>query len=347
MAEIALRWTPGPVGAQIVGVGSYRPDRAVDSAGIAVRFGRTGEWVRERTGIVSRRVADESESAAVMAAAAGARALDHSGLAPADVDLVIVATCSADSPIPGLAAGVAVAIGAGGAAGFDLNAACAGFCYALAVAADTVRCGSARTVLVVGSERMTALVDPTDLGTSIIFGDGAGAAVVTAADEPGIGPIVWGSDGAAADLIHIPEGGLMHMAGQSVFRWATTEIHPIALLACERAGVRPADLAAIVPHQANLRIIDALAVKIGAPGAAVARDVVDAGNTSAASIPMAMDRLLAEGAAPPGGLALLIGFGAGLTYAAQVVRLPLGRVSGVGCGRVAISSVAGGADGSS
>ncbi|MGW5055254.1 beta-ketoacyl-ACP synthase 3 [Actinokineospora sp. NPDC004072] len=323
MAVIALRRTTGAAGAQLVGVGSYRPDRAVDSAGIASRFGRTGEWVRERTGIVSRRVAGESESAAAMAAAAGRRALDHSGLSPADVDLVIVATCSAEAPIPGLAAGVAAAVGAGHAAGFDLNAACAGFCYALGVAADSIRAGSAGTVLVVGTERMTAWVDPADLGTSIIFGDGAGAAVVTAADEPGIGPVVWGSDGSAADLIHIPAGGLMHMAGQSVFRWATTEIHPIALQACERAGVRPADLAAIVPHQANLRIITALAAKIGAPGAAVATDVVDAGNTSAASIPMAIDRLLADGAAAPGGLALLVGFGAGLTYAAQVVRLPV------------------------
>ncbi|GGS47674.1 beta-ketoacyl-ACP synthase 3 [Actinokineospora fastidiosa] len=323
MAVNALRRTTGAAGAQLVGVGAYRPDLAVDSAGIADRFGRTGEWVRERTGIVSRRFADESESIEVMGAAAASRALDHSGLPAADVDLVIVATCSARSPIPGLAAGIADAVGAGRAAGFDLNAACAGFCYALGVAADTVRAGSARTVLVVGAERMSAWVDPTDLGTSIIFGDGAGAAVVTAADEPGIGPVVWGSDGSAADLIHIPDGGLMHMAGQSVFRWATTEIHPIALQACERAGIRPADLSAIVPHQANLRIINALAAKIGAPDAAVARDVVDAGNTSAASIPMAIDRMLAEGQADPGGLALLVGFGAGLTYAAQVVRLPL------------------------
>lgn len=323
MAITSLRRSTGAPGARIAGVGAYRPGVAVDSDAIAVRFGRTGDWVRERTGITSRRVATGEESAAVMAVPAARDALDHSGLTGAEVDLVIVATCSADAPIPGLAAGVAAALGADRAAGFDLNAACAGFCYALGVAADAVRAGSAGVVLVVGTERMTAWVDPADLGTSIIFGDGAGAAVVTAAAEPGIGPVEWGSDGAAADLIHIPDGGLMHMAGQSVFRWATTEIHPIALRACERAGVRPEDLAAIIPHQANLRIVNALAAKIGAPNAVVARDVVDAGNTSAASIPMAMDRLLAEGAVVPGGLALLVGFGAGLTYAAQVVRLPV------------------------
>ncbi|GAA4430939.1 ketoacyl-ACP synthase III [Actinokineospora soli] len=324
VAVIALRRTTGAQGAQIIGVGAYRPERTVESGVIAERFGRTGEWVQERTGIVSRRVAGAAETASAMGITAARRAIDHSGLDPRGVDLVVVATCSADTPIPNLAAGVAAGVGADRAAGFDLNAACAGFCYALGVAADTVRTGSARVVVVVGAEKMTAWVDPADLGTSIIFADGAGAAVVAAADQRGIGPVVWGSDGAAADLIHIPGGGLMHMAGQSVFRWATSEVHPIALAACDRAGIRPEQLSAIIPHQANLRIVKALAAKIGAPAAVVADDVVEAGNTSAASIPMAIDRLLAEGRVEPGGLALLVGFGAGLTYAAQVVRLPLG-----------------------
>ncbi|MGQ0841713.1 beta-ketoacyl-ACP synthase III [Actinokineospora sp.] len=322
MALIALRQSVGMPGARLAGVGSYLPTGSVGSAEIAARFGRTADWVRERTGIVSRRFACVGETVDDMAVAAGERALAHSGVDAADLDLVIVATCSLEVPIPGLAAGIAARLGAARAAAFDLNAACAGFCYALAVAADTVRSGSARTILVVGTEKMSALVDRADLGTSIIFGDGAGAAVVTASAEPGIGPIVWGSDGAAADLIHMPTGGRMAMAGQAVFRWATTEIHPIALQACERAGIRPGELAAIVPHQANLRIVEALAQKIGAPDAVVSRDVVECGNTSAASIPMALDRLLGEGLAAPEGLALLIGFGAGLTYAAQVVRLP-------------------------
>ncbi|GLZ40237.1 3-oxoacyl-[acyl-carrier-protein] synthase 3 [Actinokineospora sp. NBRC 105648] len=323
MTVIALRQRAAVGGARLVGLGSHRPATTVGSAEIAARFGRTGDWIRERTGIVSRRFA-KGEAMEPMAVEAGRRALTQAGYLAADIDLVIVATCSARTPVPVRAAGVAKALGVGSAASFDLNAACAGFCYAMAVAADLLRAGSARRALVIGTEQMSAWVDPTDLGTSIIFADGAGAAVVEAADEPGIGPIVWGSDGTAeaADLIHIPADGRMRMQGQAVFRWATTEIHPIALLACERAGIRPGDLAAIVPHQANLRIVEALARKIDAPNAVVARDVCESGNTSAASIPMAMDRLLAEGEAEPGGLALLIGFGAGLTYAAQVVRLP-------------------------
>lgn len=320
---IGLRQRQGAVGARLVGLGSYRPSTAVGSAEIAARFGRTGEWIRERTGIVSRRVV-RGEGLETMAVTAGTRALTQAGMHAGEVDLVIVATCSVESPVPVRAATVAKALGSATAAAFDLNAACSGFCYALAVAADAVRAGSASRVLVVGTETMSTWVDPTDLGTSIIFADGAGAAVVAAADEPGIGPIVWGSDGAEAnaELIEIPRGGRMRMQGQAVFRWATTEIHPVARLACERAGITPADLAAIVPHQANLRIIEAIARKLDAPNAVIARDVVDSGNTSAASIPMAMERLVAEGQVAPGGLALLVGFGAGLTYAAQVVRMP-------------------------
>jgi 3-oxoacyl-[acyl-carrier-protein] synthase-3 len=309
-------------GARLAGVGSYRPNESVASEEIAARFGRTGDWIRERTGITARRFANQDETVEGMAVAAGVRALSAAGTNAADLDLVIVATCSAPTPIPTTAAGVAIRLGATAAAAFDLNAACSGFTYAVAVAADTIRAGSASRVLVIGSEKMSAWVDRRDLGTSIIFGDGAGAVVVAASEEPRIGPIVWGSDGAASDLIHIPEDGLMRMEGQSVFRWATTEIHPIALLACDRAGIRPQELAAIVPHQANLRIVEALARKIGAPDAVVARDVVNHGNTSAASIPMAMEQLLLDGSVDPDCLALLVGFGAGLTYAAQVVRFP-------------------------
>ncbi|WP_245614539.1 beta-ketoacyl-ACP synthase 3 [Actinokineospora inagensis] len=321
MTVIASR--PGPVGARLVGLGAHRPATAVGSAEIAARFGRTGEWIQERTGIVSRRFA-RAETLAAMATSAGTRALAQAACTPTDIDLVIAATCSARSPVPVRAAEIAKELGATTAAAFDLNAACSGFCYAMAVAADTIRAGSARRVLVVGTERMTEWVDPADLGTSIIFGDGAGAAVVEAADEPGIGPVVWGSDGAeeAAELIEIPVGGQMRMQGQAVFRWATTEVHLIARLACERAGVDPSELAAIVPHQANLRIVEALARKLDAPKATIARDIVESGNTSAASIPLAMERLLSDRLVDPGGLALLVGFGAGLTYAAQVVRFP-------------------------
>ncbi|MQA12156.1 MAG: beta-ketoacyl-ACP synthase III [Pseudonocardiaceae bacterium] len=307
----------------MLGLGEYQPPDAVPSEQIATRFGKSAQWVQERTGIESRRVAGPGETVREMAIAAGEDALKNADISAADIDLVIVASCSVSEPLYGTAGHVAELLGAGRAAAFDLNSACAGFCYALAVASDTIRVGSATTVLVIGAEKMTAWVDQEDLGTSIIFGDGAGAAVVAATEEPGIGPVVWGSDGAQADAIHVaPETGTMRMAGQTVFRWATSEMVAVAENACRRAGVEPDELAAIVPHQANLRIVDALVAKLGAPDAAVARDIVRSGNTSAASIPIALNRLLREGHPRPGGLALLIGFGAGLTYAAQVVRLP-------------------------
>jgi 3-oxoacyl-[acyl-carrier-protein] synthase-3 len=306
----------------MIGFGAYQPSTVVTSEETARRFGRTGEWVRGRTGIVSVRKA-EQETVHVMAVAAGRRALANCAMDASEISLVIIASCSADRPMPDIASGVARELGAATAGAFDLNAACAGFCYALTVAADAVRNGSAKNVLVVATERMTAWVDPMDLGTSIIFGDGAGAAIVGPSASPGIGPVVWGSDGQGADLIRIPDFTHgMHMEGQAVFRWATTELYPVALLACERAGVRPEDLAAIVPHQANLRIIHAMAKKIGAPEAVVAQDVVRSGNTSAASIPLALQRLAEAKAIEPDSLALLIGFGAGLSYAAQVVTLP-------------------------
>nr|CEL20718.1 3-oxoacyl-[acyl-carrier-protein] synthase, KASIII [Kibdelosporangium sp. MJ126-NF4]CTQ89631.1 3-oxoacyl-[acyl-carrier-protein] synthase, KASIII (EC 2.3.1.180) [Kibdelosporangium sp. MJ126-NF4] len=318
-----LRQATPLAGARIIGFGAYQPATVVTSEETAKRFGRTGEWVQGRTGIVSLRRASEAETVQEMAVAAGQQALANAGLDPSRIGLVIAASCSAEKPVPDVASEVARRIGATTAGAFDLNAACAGFCYALTVAADVVRGGSAPYVLVIGTERMTAWVDPADLGTSIIFGDGAGAVIVGPSAEPGIGPVVWGSDGQGADLIRIPDFSHgMHMEGQAVFRWATTEVHPIALAACERAGVKPGDLAAIVPHQANLRIIHAMAKKIGAPDAVVAQDVVQSGNTSAASIPLALQRLVEAKAVESDSLALLVGFGAGLSYAAQVVTLP-------------------------
>ncbi|GAB3880488.1 ketoacyl-ACP synthase III [Kibdelosporangium lantanae] len=287
--------TAAPVaGARMIGFGAYQPTTIVTSEETASRFGRTGEWVRGRTGIVSLRKAGDRETVHEMAVAASRQALRNCDIPASDIGLVIVASCSSDRPVQDVASGVAGAIGAFTAGAFDLNAACAGFCYALTVAADVVRNGSAKYVLVVGAERMTQWVDPGDLGTSIIFGDGAGAAVVGPSAAPGIGPVAWGSDGQGADLIRIPDFGRggMRMEGQAVFRWATTEVYPVALEACERAGVKPGDLAAIVPHQANLRIIHAMAHKIGAPEAIVAQDVVQSGNTSAASIPLALQRLM-------------------------------------------------------
>jgi len=221
---------------------------------------------------------------------------------------------------------VATRLGIVAPGAYDLNAACAGFCYALGTASDAVRAGSSRHVLVIGAEKLSQWVDWTDRSTCIIFADGAGAAVVGPADEdtgPGIGPVVWGSDGSMADKIYIKDrNAFIFQEGQSVFRWATTALHPVAKKACELAGVDPTELAAFVPHQANLRIIEGIARRIGAPQARVADDIVHAGNTSSASIPLALSRMIERGEIGSGDAVLLLGFGAGISYAAQVITVP-------------------------
>jgi 3-oxoacyl-[acyl-carrier-protein] synthase-3 len=313
-------------GAKILGFGGYQPDRVVTNDELAKMVETSDEWIQSRVGIQSRRIAGADETIADMAEAAGAKALAASGLEPSDVDLVIVATCSTDVPIPTVSATVAHRLGIVAPGAYDLNAACAGFCYAIGAASDSVRVGSARNALVIGAEKMTNWIDWTDRSTCIIFADGAGAAVVTAAgdDEPsGIGPVVWGSAGDLASKITITSrDGALTQDGQAVFRWATTAMAPVALEACRRAGVSPADISAFIPHQANLRIIEAIAKKLGIPRDRVADDIVTAGNTSSASIPLALSRMAEQGRLQPGTPALLIGFGAGLSYAAQVITVP-------------------------
>jgi 3-oxoacyl-[acyl-carrier-protein] synthase-3 len=222
---------------------------------------------------------------------------------------------------------VATRLGIAAPGAYDLNAACAGFCYALATASDAVRAGTSRYVLVIGAEKLSQWVDWTDRSTCIIFADGAGAAVVGPVSDPeagpGIGPVVWGSDGAMADKIAIKDrNSFLVQEGQAVFRWATTALHPVAKKACELAGVDPTELAAFVPHQANLRIVEAIARKLGAPQARVANDIVHAGNTSSASIPLALSRMIERGEIGSGEAVLLLGFGAGVSYAAQVITVP-------------------------
>jgi 3-oxoacyl-[acyl-carrier-protein] synthase-3 len=325
-----MRLSEGRPGARILAFGGYQPAKVVTNDDLAATVETNDEWIRSRVGIASRRIADE-ETVADMAVIAGGKALAASGLAADDVDLVIVATCTPEAPIPNVSATVAQRLGIVAPGAYDLNAACAGFCYALAAAADSVRAGSATNVLVIGAEKLSQWVDWNDRSTCIIFADGAGAAVVgpaTADDdgEPGaagIGPVVWGSAGNMADKIAIPDrDGFIFQEGQAVFRWATTALHPVALEACRRAGVEPTELAAFVPHQANLRIIEAIARKLGAPQAIVATDIVTAGNTSSASIPLALSRMIERGELASGAPALLIGFGAGICYAAQVITVP-------------------------
>src|ERR1700728_2622611 len=320
-----MRVTEGSAGARILSFGGYQPARVVTTDELAASVETNDEWIRSRVGIASRRIAGPDETVADMAVQAGGKALAASGLSPEDVDLVVVATCTPEVQIPNVSATVARRLGIVAPGAYDLNAACAGFCYALASAADAVRAGTARNVLVIGAEKLSQWVDWTDRSTCIIFADGAGAAVVgpTEEGEPsGIGPVVWGSAGDQAHKIVIEgRNGKLKQDGQAVFRWATA-LHPVALEACRRAGVTPAEISAFIPHQANLRIIEALAKKLGIPRDRVADDIITAGNTSSASIPLAFSRMAEQGRLQPGTPALLIAFGAGLSYASQVVTVP-------------------------
>ncbi|WP_435857362.1 beta-ketoacyl-ACP synthase III [Streptomyces tendae] len=320
-------------GSRILGVGAYRPVRVVGNDEICTRIESSDEWIRRRSGIVTRRFAGPDETVISMAAEAARKAMAQSGTDPAEVDAVLLATMSFLEQAPAAAPRVAHLLGARTAGALDVSAACSGFCYALGLADSLVRSGDARHVVVVGSERMSDIIDPEDRSTAFLFGDGAGAVVVGPSEEPGISPVVWGSDGEQHHMIAHDHSWLdtrgdglrpyLRMAGPEVFRWATRVVPETSRQALAAAGLRATDLTAFIPHQANARIIDAAAKSLNlAPHTVIARDVVSAGNTSAASIPLAMENLLAQGALPSGAPALLVGFGAGLTHAAQIVTLP-------------------------
>jgi 3-oxoacyl-[acyl-carrier-protein] synthase-3 len=319
-----IQLPPTAPGARILGLGSYRPRRRVTNDELAQTMDTNDEWIQTRVGIAERRWASDDETLVEMAVAAGGKALAASGLAPEDIDLVVLASASLRVPIPGIGPQVAFRLGIPRPGAFDLNAGCAGFCYALGMASDAVRAGDARNVLVVGVERLTDVTDPTDRSTAVIFADGAGAAVVGPSDEPGIGPVAWGSDGDQSNAIEIAAGSsTMTMAGQAVYRWATTKLTETLVAAMEKAGVGPADIDVFAPHQANLRIVESMTKRLGfSDDTVVARDIVQAGNTSAASIPLALTALLESGEAKSGDLALVLGYGAGLTFAGQVLVLP-------------------------
>jgi 3-oxoacyl-[acyl-carrier-protein] synthase III len=326
--------------ARMAGIGAYRPRRVVTNEEICRTLSSSDEWIRRRSGIKTRRFADVSETLPMMAATAATKALAQAGRAAADVDCVIAATMSYLYQTPPLAPRVVGLLGSSPAVGFDASAACSGFCLALSLASDMVSMGTADRVVVVGAERMSDIVDPADRATGFIFGDGAGAAVVEAADQPGVGAVVWGSDPDGQHAIeqrfswsslrngNVEQWPYLRMSGPEVYRWVMRTVPDVARHALRVAGVRADDLTAVIPHQANLRICEAIGEALELPAhVRLARDVVDMGNTSAASIPLAMERLLASGEVASGGLALLIGFGAGLGYAAQVVELPLPAAS--------------------
>ncbi|RZU34657.1 3-oxoacyl-[acyl-carrier-protein] synthase-3 [Streptomyces sp. BK022] len=313
-------------GSRIAAIGHYQPARVLTNEDLARMVDTSDEWITSRVGIRTRHIAGPDEPVDELAAHAAAKALAAAGLAPGDIDLVLVATSTAIDRSPNTAARVAARLGIPEPAAMDVNVVCAGFTHALATADHTVRAGAATRALVIGADKMSEVTDWTDRTTCVLVGDGAGAAVVEACapGEPaGIGPVLWGSVPEMGNAVRI-EGTPPRFAqeGQSVYRWATTQLPPIARRACEKAGVEPADLAAVVLHQANLRIIEPLAHKIGAVNAVVARDVTESGNTSAASIPLALSKLIEQGSVRTGDPALLFGFGGNLSYAGQVIRCP-------------------------
>jgi 3-oxoacyl-[acyl-carrier-protein] synthase III len=318
----------------VLGLGHHRASRVVPNSEIVDLIDSSDEWIQQRSGIIERRWATPEETVQMMSVSAAREALEDAGIEPGQLDCVIVATVSHLLQTPSVATAVAHELGSTAAA-FDISAACAGFCHGVALASDLVRAGSATHVLVIGVERLSDITDPTDRGTAFIFADGAGAAVVGPSDVAGIGPVVWGSDGEQYDLIRqredwrdviasaSPRMPHLVMQGREVFRWAAFTMAKIADETLARTGITTEDLDLFVPHQANMRITDAMVRAMKLPDhVTVARDIAHQGNASAASVPLALRQLVLDGEAHSGDLALLIAFGAGLSYAAQVIRVP-------------------------
>ncbi|WDT91511.1 ketoacyl-ACP synthase III [Streptomyces sp. SCSIO-PteL053] len=331
--------------ARILGVGGYRPTRVVPNEVILETIDSSDEWIRSRSGIVTRHWASDEETVAAMSIEASGKAIADAGIDPEQIGAVVVSTVSHFKQTPAVATEIAHRIGSGKPAAFDISAGCAGFGYGLTLAKGMVVEGSAEYVLVIGVERLSDLTDLEDRATAFLFGDGAGAVVVGPSQEPAIGPTVWGSEGDKSETIKQTVGWnefrlgdvsqlpldskgevkfpAITQEGQAVFRWAVFEMAKVAQQALDAAGIAPEDLDVFIPHQANMRIIDSMVKTLKLPEhVTVARDIESTGNTSAASIPLAMERLLATGQAKSGDTALVIGFGAGLVYAATVVTLP-------------------------
>ena len=334
MAKISQR--SGAAATAMLGLGVYRPKRVVTNDEVCEVLDSSDEWIQTRSGIRTRRYAGEDETLVDMATLAAQAALESSGISADQIGTVILATSTHAQHTPAAAPIVADRLGSKAAA-FDVAAGCAGFCHGLSVASDLVRGGNATYVLVIGVEKLSLFLDPTDRGTAFIFADGAGAVVVGPAEEAGIGPVAWGSDGSQSHVITQEPGCqasdaehpmVVRMEGTAVFRWAPFAMADVARDAVASAGIEMTDLDAFIPHQANLRITETLARNLKLPeGIAIARDVQDSGNTSAASVPLAIEAMLRKGEASAGDTALLIAFGAGLSYASQVVTIP--RVAGL------------------
>jgi len=332
----ALNQSTGSAGSRILAYGAARGQAVVTNDDIAGPINSSDEWIRQRTGVIERRRATPGVEAVDLAVEASNDAIAAAGIRPDQIGAVLVSTISNTVQTPSLAALLADRVGATPAPAYDISAACAGFTYGIAQADAFIRTGLAQYVLVVGAEKLSQFAKPTDRTISFLLGDGAGAAVLGPADEPGGSPTVWGSDGSKWDVVGMDnplaayrdgngevDWPTLRQEGPTVFRWAVWEMAKVAQQALDAAGISADDLAAFIPHQANIRIIDELAKQLKLPEhVAIARDIVRTGNTSAASIPLAAHALLAEHPELSGGLALQIGFGAGLVFGAQVVRLP-------------------------
>ncbi|SNS47792.1 3-oxoacyl-[acyl-carrier-protein] synthase-3 [Micrococcales bacterium KH10] len=328
-----IKQAPVTAHSRVLGIGGVRGENVVSNDDIVGPIDSSDEWIQQRTGIVTRRRAGADVDVIDLSEAAARLALEHAGISAEQLDTVIVSTVTYFRQTPAAATQVADRIGATPAAAYDISAACAGYTYGIAQADALVRSGAAQYVLVIGAEKMSDFIDPTDRSISFLLGDGAGAAVVGPSDFPGIGPSVWGADGSRADLIYQTEDWrsalksgtwpTLRQEGQSVFKWASFQMVDVARKAIEAAGVTAEDIRAFIPHQANMRIIDQMIKQLKLPdGIAVGRDIAETGNTSAASIPLATERLYRDGQVHSGDLALQIGFGAGLAYGAQVIVLP-------------------------
>jgi 3-oxoacyl-[acyl-carrier-protein] synthase-3 len=319
---------------KIYSLGAARGDLIVTNDDIAGPINSSDEWITQRTGIITRVRASQNRSLMDMAVEASKEAIEKAGIKASQIEAVIFSTITHPYQTPSAAALLGDLVGANPAPAFDISAACAGYCYGIAQADSLVRSGVAKYVLVVGGEKLSDFIDPTDRSISFLLGDGAGAAIVGPSDSPGISQSVWGSDGSKWEAVGMT-GSLLDFRdgtgawptlvqeGQTVFRWAVWEMVKVAKEALEVAGVKPEELNAIVMHQANERIIDEMAKQLNLPEhVVVAKDIKTTGNTSAASIPLAMHALLEQGQIKSGDLALQIGFGAGLAFGAQVVVVP-------------------------
>ena len=322
--------------AQVTGWGKYLPQRILSNDELARHVDTSDEWIKTRTGIAARRIAGPRENTSSMAIRAARAALAVAGMAPQKLDVIIVATATPEHLFPSTACIVQDALGAAHAGAFDLNAGCTGFIYGLGVAAEMIGAGVYHNILVIGAETLSRIVDWHDRSTCVLFGDGAGAVVLQAGEGAGgVLATTLGADGSGAGLLTVPAGGskiptstaslqkgqhYIHMDGREVYRFATRIIARAARQVTEEAGLKLEDVALLVPHQANVRIIDSAVRDLGIARERVYVNLQRYGNTSAASIPIALCEAVEEGRLQPGDHALLVGFGAGLTWGAALLR---------------------------